>query len=102
MVQYSTSVDRAFAALGDPTWRAVLERLGAGSATIGELAEPFGMSLTGMKKHIRLLEEANFVATEKVGRARRCALVHYAFEGIITKLQRLDRIARVGDPKTEA
>src|SRR2546423_2846468 len=95
MVQYPTTVDRAFAALADPTRRAVLERLGAGSATISELAEPFGMSLTGMKKHIRLLEEANLVATEKVGRARRCALVPYAFEGITTWLQRLDRFAQV-------
>ena len=58
MVQYQSSVDRAFAALADPTRRAVLERLGSGRATISELAEPFGMSLTGMKKHIRLLEEA--------------------------------------------
>jgi uncharacterized protein YdhG (YjbR/CyaY superfamily) len=56
MVQYSPTVDRAFAALADPNRRAVLERLGAGSATISELAEPFGMSLTGMKKHIRLLD----------------------------------------------
>ena len=95
MVQYTTTVDRAFAALADPTRRAVLERLGDGSATISELAEPFGMSLTGMKKHIRLLEEANLVATEKVGRARRCALVPYAFEGISTWLQRLDRFAQV-------
>ena len=95
MVQYSTTVDRAFAALADPTRRAVLERLGAGSATISELAEPFGMSLTGMKKHIRLLEEAKLVATEKVGRARRCTLVPYAFEGISTWLQRLDRFAQV-------
>ena len=53
------------------------------------------MSLTGMKKHVRLLEEANLVATEKVGRARRCALVPYAFEGISTWLQRLDRFAQV-------
>ena len=90
MVQYQTTVDRAFAALADPTRRAVLERLGGGSATISELAEPFGMSLTGMKKHIRLLEEANLVATEKVGRARRCVLVPYAFEGISTWLTRLD------------
>src|SRR5215469_2282321 len=74
MVQYHTTVDRAFAALADPTRRAVLERLGAGSATISELAEPFGMSLTGMKKHIRLLEEANLVVTEKIGRTRRCTL----------------------------
>src|SRR5437870_8021650 len=91
MVRYPPTVDRAFAALADPTRRAVLERLGSGNATISELAEPFGMSLTGMKKHIRLLEEANLVATEKVGRARRCTLVPYAFEGISTWLQRLDR-----------
>ena len=95
MVQYSATVDRAFAALADPTRRAVLERLGAGSASISELAEPFGMSLTGMKKHIGLLEEAELVTTEKVGRARRCMLVPYAFEGISTWLQRLDRFAQV-------
>jgi DNA-binding transcriptional ArsR family regulator len=95
MVHYSSTVDRAFAALADPTRRAVLERLGTGSATISELAEPFGMSLTGMKKHIRLLEEANLVATAKVGRARRCTLVPYACEGVSTWLQRLDRFAQV-------
>jgi DNA-binding transcriptional ArsR family regulator len=65
------------------------------SATISELAEPFGMSLTGMKKHVRLLEEAELVTTEKVGRARRCTLVPCAFEGISTWLQRLDRFAQV-------
>ena len=95
MVQHSTPVDRAFAALADPTRRAVLERLGAGSATISELAEPFDMSLTGMKKHVRLLEEANLVATQKVGRARICTLVPHAFEGISAWLQRLDRFAQV-------
>jgi len=95
MVQYTTPVDRAFAALGDPTRRAVLERLGAGSATISELAEPFGMSLTGMRKHIRLLEEAELVTTQKVGRVRTCMLAPYAFEGISTWLQRLDRFAQV-------
>jgi DNA-binding transcriptional ArsR family regulator len=95
MVQYPTTVDRAFAALADPTRRAVLERLGAGSATISELAEPFGMSLTGMKKHIWLLEEAQLVTTEKVGRVRRCMLAPYAFECISTWLQRLDRFAQV-------
>ena len=90
------SVDRTFAALADPTRRAVLERLGhGGKATISELAEPFGMSLTGMKKHIRLLEEAQLVTTEKVGRVRRCMLAPYAFEGISTWLQRLDRFAQV-------
>ncbi len=95
MVQYLTTVDRAFAALADPTRRAVLERLGGGSATIGELAEPFGMSLTGMRKHVRLLEEADLVVTEKIGRARNCTLVPYAFQGISTWLQRLDRFAQV-------
>jgi DNA-binding transcriptional ArsR family regulator len=95
MVHYSTTVDRAFAALADPTRRAVLERLGSGSATIGELAAPFGMSLTGMRKHVRLLEEAQLVTTAKVGRARRCTLVPYAFEGISAWLHRLDRFAQV-------
>src|SRR5205809_7886692 len=95
MVQYSTDVDRAFAALAAPTRRPLVERLGPGSATISELAEPFGMSLTGMKKHIRLLEEAQLVTTEKVGRVRRCTRVPYAFEGTSTWLQRLDRFAQV-------
>jgi len=95
VVQYQATVDHAFAALADPTRRAVLERLGAGSATISELAEPFGMSLTGMRKHVRLLEDANLVTTAKIGRTRNCTLVPYAFEGISTWLQRLDRFAHV-------
>jgi DNA-binding transcriptional ArsR family regulator len=73
MVQYS-STDRTFAALADPTRRAVLERLGDGPATISELAEPAGMSLTGLKKHVRILEEAELVTTEKQGRTRHCYL----------------------------
>ena len=73
MVQYPP-IDQTFAALADPTRRGVLERLGSGSATITELAEPFGISLTGMKKHVRVLEEAQLVATEKVGRTRQCSL----------------------------
>jgi DNA-binding transcriptional ArsR family regulator len=93
MVQYD--VDRAFAALADPTRRAVLERLGRGRATISELAEPFGMTLTGMKKHIAVLEQAELVTTEKIGRVRMCMLAPYAFEGISTWLQRLDRFAQV-------
>ncbi len=67
-------VDRTFAALADPTRRSVLERLARGSATITELAEPFGISLTGMKKHVQVLEVAGLVATAKVGRARQCSL----------------------------
>jgi DNA-binding transcriptional ArsR family regulator len=73
MVQYSP-LDRTLAALADPTRRAVLERLARGSATITELAGPFGISLTGMKKHVLVLEDAELVTTAKVGRARRCSL----------------------------
>jgi DNA-binding transcriptional ArsR family regulator len=73
MVQCSR-VDRTFAALADPTRRGMLERLGRGSATITELAEPFGITLTGTKKHVRVLEAAELVTTEKVGRARCCSL----------------------------
>ncbi|HZA89106.1 MAG TPA: metalloregulator ArsR/SmtB family transcription factor [Solirubrobacterales bacterium] len=74
MVQYQPQLDRTFAALADPTRRGILERLGQGSATITELAEPFGISLTGLKKHVRVLEDVELVTTEKVGRARRCSL----------------------------
>lgn len=73
MVQYPT-LDRTLAALADPTRRAILEHLARGTATITELAGPFGMSLTGMKKHVLVLEDAELVTTEKVGRARRCRL----------------------------
>jgi DNA-binding transcriptional ArsR family regulator len=74
MVQYQPQLDRIFSALADPTRRGILERLGHGSATITELAEPFGISLTGLKKHVRVLENVDLVTTEKVGRARVCIL----------------------------
>jgi len=74
LVQCKPQLDSAFGALADPTRRAILERLGHGSATITELAEPFAMSLTGLKKHVGVLEQAQLVSTEKVGRARRCSL----------------------------
>ena len=74
MVQYSTRLDTAFAALADATRRGVLERLGRGDASIGELASGFEMTLTGMKKHVRVLEDAGLVTTEKVGRVRSCRL----------------------------
>lgn len=73
MVQYQT-LDRTLSALSDPTRRDILARLGRGHASVSELATPLGMSLTGMKKHIRILEEADFVTTEKVGRTRHCRL----------------------------
>jgi DNA-binding transcriptional ArsR family regulator len=74
MVQYQ-SIDRTLAALADPTRRGILERLGRrGTASVSELAEPAGMSLTGMKKHLGVLEDAGLVSTEKVGRTRHCSL----------------------------
>ena len=74
MVQYTHSLDSAFAALSDATRRGILERLGRGSASISDLAASFGMTLTGIKKHVRILEEAELVTTEKVGRVRTCGL----------------------------
>lgn len=73
MVQHAT-LDRVFSALADATRRQILVRLGDGPASIGELAEPFGMSLTGMKKHVLVLENAGLVTTEKIGRSRQCRL----------------------------
>ena len=67
-------LDIVFAALSDPTRRGVLERLGRADASISELAAGFDMTLTGMQKHVRILEEAGLVATEKIGRVRRCTL----------------------------
>ena len=102
MVQYPP-IDRTFAALADPTRRGILERLGRGSATISQLAEPFGISLTGMKKHVRVLEDAELVTTEKVGRARECSLGPRRLEDVHTWTQtyrqmleeRLDRFGEL-------
>lgn len=75
MVQYSTThLDTAFAALSDATRRGVLEQLGRSDASITDLAGKFDMTLTGMKKHVGVLEQAGLVATEKVGRVRTCKL----------------------------
>ena len=75
MVQYSqTRFDASFAALSDATRRGVLERLGRADASITDLAEKFRMTLTGMKKHVGVLERAGLVTTEKVGRVRTCRL----------------------------
>jgi DNA-binding transcriptional ArsR family regulator len=75
MVQYSrTHFDASFAALSDATRRGVLEQLGRADASITELAEKFHMTLTGMKKHVGVLEQAGLVRTEKVGRVRTCKL----------------------------
>jgi DNA-binding transcriptional ArsR family regulator len=80
-VQYNATLDRTFFALSDPTRRGILERLGRGPATIGELAEPFGLTLNGVKKHVGILEEVDLVVTAKVGRARVCQLGLAQLEG---------------------
>ena len=75
MVQYQrVRLDASFAALSDATRRGVLEQLGRADASITDLAEKFHMTLTGMKKHVGVLEEAGLVTTEKVGRVRTCKL----------------------------
>ena len=73
MVQY-TSFDASFAALSDATRRGVLEQLGRDDASVTDLADKFHMTLTGMKKHVGVLEQAGLVTTEKVGRVRTCKL----------------------------
>ena len=75
MVQYTQArFDASFAALSDATRRGVLEQLGRAEASITDLAEKFHMTLTGMKKHVGVLEQAGLVTTEKVGRVRTCKL----------------------------
>lgn len=75
MVHYQPSLDRTFAALGDPTRRAILQQLSRlGSATVSDLAEPFGITLTGLKKHLGVLEDVELITTEKIGRSRHCRL----------------------------
>jgi DNA-binding transcriptional ArsR family regulator len=73
-VHYLSTLDGTFFALSDPTRRGILERLGGGPATISELAQPFGLTINGVKKHVGILERVDLVATEKVGRARHCRL----------------------------
>jgi DNA-binding transcriptional ArsR family regulator len=84
MVQRYPQLDMSFAALADPTRRGILERLGRGDASISALANDFDMTLTGMKKHVRLLEDAGLVRTEKVGRVRTCRLGTYQLDNETT------------------
>ena len=74
MVQYQARLDATFAALSDVTRRGVLEQLGGSDASISDLAQRFHMSLTGMKKHVSVLEQVGLVTTEKIGRVRTCRL----------------------------
>jgi DNA-binding transcriptional ArsR family regulator len=102
MVQYSKKLDAGFGALSDPTRRGILERLGRGDATISDLADAFGITLTGIKKHVQVLEEAGLVTTEKVGRTRTCRLGPRTLENeaaFIASYRRMleDRLNRLED-----
>ena len=109
MVQYQLGLDRTFAALADSTRRRILQRLGQGSATVTELAEPFGMSLTGLKKHVQVLEEVGLLSTEKVGRTRVCSLGPQRLDDVQQWIEvyrgmldeRLDRLGELLESTTE-
>ena len=89
MVQFNRAhLDASFAAIADTTRRGVLERLGRSDASISDLAEKFQMTLTGMKKHIGVLERAGFVTTEKVGRVRTCRIGPRRLEDEMAWLER--------------
>jgi DNA-binding transcriptional ArsR family regulator len=89
MVQYArTRLDASFAALSDATRRGVLEQLGRADASITELAEKFHMTLTGMKKHVGVLEQAGLVTTKKVGRVRTCKLGLRRLEDVAAWIER--------------
>ena len=102
MVQYSTRLDQTFAAVSDATRRGILQRLGQGNTSISDLAATFGMTLTGIKKHVQVLEEAGLVTTKKVGRVRTCRLGPRRLEeeaSWIVKYQELleGRLDRLGE-----
>ena len=93
MVQYAHArLDASFAALSDATRRGVLEQLGRVDASITELATRFDMTLTGMKKHVGILEEAGLVTTEKVGRVRTCRLGPRRLEDETAWIERYRRL----------
>lgn len=97
MVQYSTGrLDASFAALSDATRRRILERVGRADASISELADSFDMTVTGMRKHVRVLEEAKLLTTEKVGRVRTCRL---GPDRLVEETAWIDRYRRLWDSR---
>ena len=93
MVQYfDTCLDASFAALADATRRGILEQLGRADASISALADRFHMTLTGMKKHVGVLEKAGLVTTEKVGRVRTCRLGARGLEDEAAWIHRYGRL----------
>ena len=93
MVQHlSTQLDVAFSALSDSTRRGVLEQLGREEASITDLADRFHMTLTGMRKHVGVLEQAGLVVTEKVGRVRTCRIGDRRLDDVVGWLDRYHRL----------
>lgn len=107
MDQYQTSLDTLFQALADPTRRAVIGRLGRGSASVGELAAPFDMALPSFMKHIAMLETAGLIHTHKEGRVRVCEIDEARLAGVGSWLDaqraiwesRADRLERFAEEK---
>jgi DNA-binding transcriptional ArsR family regulator len=100
MVQYSGAyLDTSFAVLSDSTRRGVLEQLGREEASITDLADRFHMTLTGMKKHVGVLEQAGLVVTEKVGRVRTCRIGARRLEEVVAWIERYHQLwdARFGE-----
>ena len=100
MVQYSRAqLDASFAALSDSTRRGVLEQLGREEASITDLADRFQMTLTGMRKHVGVLEQAGLVVTEKVGRVRTCRIGARRLEEVAAWIERYHQLwdARFGE-----
>ena len=99
MVQYASALDVSFAALSDSTRRGVLEQLGREEASITDLADRFHMTLTGMRKHVGVLEQAGLVVTEKVGRVRTCRIGARRLEEVTTWIERYHQLwdARFGE-----
>jgi DNA-binding transcriptional ArsR family regulator len=100
MVQYTKArLDGSFAALSDATRRGILEQLGRADASITDLAEKFHMTLTGMKKHVGVLEQAGLVTTKKVGRVRTCKL---GLRGLEEEAAWIERYRRLWDARFDA
>jgi len=106
MLKYS-EMDGAFKALAEPTRRSILERLGAGPATVSSLAEPFDMTIAAVIQHLQVLEGCGLIRTEKLGRVRTCQLEPAGFDPLASWIEarrmqverNLDRLGRVLNEK---
>lgn len=88
MAKYSSDLDGAFAALADPTRRAIVSRLCEGPKSVSELSRPFDMALPSLLKHVRVLEQSGLVSSEKTGRVRTCRIEPRALQDAQSWIQR--------------